>query len=373
MENNILDKGFYECTGCSACAIACPFDAIKIELSIEGFYEPILDDEKCTHCGLCKEVCYKYLSDKDINPGEVYKEKKIVAVLNNFTEQLHTVATAGIATKLAKQFFLNNYYVCGVSFNPQEDVCKHFILKSENDIERAKGSKYLQSYCYSAFSELFKEKKKTIVFGLPCQIFGLRKLIRQKGIEDQFVLVDFYCAGVPTLNLWVQYKDFISRIFSLGELETVNFRDKTQGWHKFSIELKDKNGQKYRQNLYNDMFYSFYLKKVCLNKPCYDCQLRHNLISSDIRLGDFWGRKYQKFDDGVELMVIITKKGEETWESIKNAFRYEYAEIKDVLASQKFNKMPIPIVYDGVIDALSKKEKLEVIHSKYDINNKGYK
>lgn len=372
MENNIIDIGNNDCTGCSACSIICPCNAISINLSKDGFYVPIVDDDICNHCCICKEVCYKYLPESEYNPEKVYTDKKIIAVLNSYTEQLHSVSTAGVATKLAKAYFNMNNNVCGVSFNPKNNKCEHIIAFCDEDIERMKGSKYVQSNCFSALKNLVNQKKRTIVFGLPCQIYGLRKVLQRMEIDDHFVLIDMYCAGVPTLNLWIKYQDFVSRNFGLNEIKIVNFRDKSQGWHKFSLFLLDNNGVTYRQNLYNDMFFSFYLKKVCLNKACYNCKFRHEMIWSDIRLGDFWGKKYQNFDDGVELMVISTKKGEDTWNDIKSSFRFENAEIEDVYKSQKYNRIPMPNDYDEILNELSGDEKLEDIHSRFKINTKGY-
>jgi len=52
-----------KCTGCTACQMACPADAIKM-YHIEGDYPrnrrkifPGIDYSRCTYCGLCVEAC----------------------------------------------------------------------------------------------------------------------------------------------------------------------------------------------------------------------------------------------------------------------------------------------------------------------------
>lgn len=35
------------CTGCFACANCCPKDAISLPENSEGFYFPVIDNEKC--------------------------------------------------------------------------------------------------------------------------------------------------------------------------------------------------------------------------------------------------------------------------------------------------------------------------------------
>lgn len=373
MSNNITDNGYNDCTGCSACALCCPNSAIKIINNTNGFFTPILDENICMKCGLCKEVCYKYLDDSNIISREDYKGKKVLAVLNNYLEEMRLVTTTGVATQLAKYYYKEGYDVCGVIFSPDSDVCEHIVAIGERDITEFKGSKYLQSYCLSAFKTLYESSKKSIVFGTPCQIYGLRQFIKLKKIEHKFILVDLFCAGVPSLNLWKQYKDFLKRVFEIQNINHVSFRDKTQGWHKFSMKIIDETGTKYKQNLFNDLFFSFYLKKVCFCKSCYTCKLRHDTVSSDIRLGDFWGDKYMIFDDGVGLVVVMTEKGEEVWQNIKYSFRFEECKTKDIFTSQKINKIEVPDMYDAVIDALSKKENLEIINAKFKINEIGYK
>lgn len=35
------------CTGCFACANSCPKDAISLPENYEGFYFPVIDNDKC--------------------------------------------------------------------------------------------------------------------------------------------------------------------------------------------------------------------------------------------------------------------------------------------------------------------------------------
>ncbi|HCG77362.1 MAG: electron transporter RnfB [bacterium (Candidatus Ratteibacteria) CG_4_10_14_3_um_filter_41_18] len=54
-EGNLLCK--YGCLGLGSCALACPFEAIKMDENLL----PVIDPEKCTGCGKCVETCPKGL------------------------------------------------------------------------------------------------------------------------------------------------------------------------------------------------------------------------------------------------------------------------------------------------------------------------
>ena len=46
-----------DCCGCTACASICTHDAISMQPDALGFLYPVVDESKCTDCGLCEKVC----------------------------------------------------------------------------------------------------------------------------------------------------------------------------------------------------------------------------------------------------------------------------------------------------------------------------
>ena len=45
-----------QCVGCMACFDMCPKSAITI-VDTRQAYNAVIDEEKCTHCGICTNVC----------------------------------------------------------------------------------------------------------------------------------------------------------------------------------------------------------------------------------------------------------------------------------------------------------------------------
>ncbi len=360
---NILDESaLRDCTGCAGCSLACHSNAISMNFDRYGFFRPSIEMDLCTMCGVCTDVCYKFNEFDSNNP---FKNSEVIAVTNNYIDDMNLVTTAGVATRLAEYFYEKDYNICGVKYDSISNTTKHDIADSLDDILEYRGSKYIPSNTKIALEKILKEKKKSIVFGLPCQIYGLRKVIEKKKIADKFILIDFFCAGMLSKNLWDKYLDYLRRKFSISKIKQINFKDKTEGWRKSSLYVIDECGNKYRQNRFNDIFYAFLLRRVPYQEACYSCAFRRHVVSSDIRLGDFWGPKYKAWDDGVELMTLMNDKGRYAWNEIKDYFSYQICKEKDLYESQDSGAMNMhvkkPKNYEQVLTALSSEQNIEEI------------
>jgi coenzyme F420-reducing hydrogenase beta subunit len=327
-----------------------------------GFFRPSINTESCTMCGLCLAVCYKFKRFDSENP---FANSEVIAVTNNYIDDMNSVTTAGVATRLAEYYYEQGYNVCGVRYDYDMDTSRHDIAASRVDILEFTGSKYMPSNTSRAFEQLLKDEKPSIVFGMPCQIYGLRKAIEGKNIASRFILVDFFCAGILSRNVWVKHLDFLRRKFLIGKIKHINFKDKTQGWRKSSLKVIDERGREYRQNRFNDMFYAFILRRMPYQNACYSCAFRNQTVSSDIRLGDFWGPKFTAWDDGVELVALMNDKGRSVWNSIKGAFSCRECSLQDLYDSQKTGAMNIhvkkPEDHERILEALSSDRPMEDI------------
>jgi coenzyme F420-reducing hydrogenase beta subunit len=306
------------------CTVACTQNAISLIRNEDGFYAPVVNIELCTDCGLCMKVCYQYLEHK-VTFKNTFEDKSIYAAWSKNPDTVMTCSSGGAGYELTSYFYRKGYKICGVVFDVSNDNCKHIIAGTREDLEAIKTSKYLQSYTVDAFSQ-FKKGEKYLVVGTPCQIYGLQKWIQLKKWEDNFILIDFFCYGIPSFNLWLKYKEYLQRKFKIQNITRVNFRTKNRGWHFNGISLYDFSGTEYFQRANKDLFFLFFGNGSCLNESCYKCRVRDNYCDSDIRVADFWGEKYENNNKGVSMIIINTLKGKKV-----------YNDIQDLLVSEKCN------------------------------------
>ncbi len=334
--NNINDEEekVNTCTSCGMCSAICPKNAINMEINKYGFYRPIINKNKCINCGLCKKVCYKYDIEnekKEINP-DVY------AAYSKDEEILKTSTSGGIATIIAKELLKLNYAIVGVKYDLTRNIAISKIIKSEKELDDLKGSKYIQSYTHDAFMEMINDKtsQKYVVFGLPCHIYSVRKYMKIKENRNKYVLIDLFCHGCPSMNLWQKYLKEINKKNKISDITKVNFRSKEKGWHEYCISIENKS-KKYVSNSMDD-FYTLFFSDLALNDSCYNCTLRSSFTYTDIRLGDFWGEKYDTNTKGISALVLCTQKGKEIFEFIKDNIVYSEEKIDIVVENQSFGK-----------------------------------
>lgn len=215
-----------DCYGCGVCAASCPHKIIKIQLNKKGFYEPVLvDKDKCTQCGLCREVCaYCHedlaLDKRDINAWASWSNDKDVR---------QKCSSGGVGFEIGKQLIEKGYKVVGCRYDVSHQRAEHYIANNVEELIPSIGSKYIQSYTEEAFKSIDR-KQKYLVVGTPCQIDSFRRYIRKFRCEDNFILMDFYCHCVPSMHAWKNYLKILKPI--VGEVTYASWRNKFEyGWH----------------------------------------------------------------------------------------------------------------------------------------------
>ncbi|GHV88943.1 F420H(2):quinone oxidoreductase [Spirochaetia bacterium] len=308
-------------------------------MSGDGFWQPKIDLTRCTNCGQCENVC-SYTHPDIIQPKDKI-ESQAYSIVTKDRKLLSEVSSGGAGYELGKLFLKNNYKVFGVEYDNNKNIASHIVIKSENELKKIIGSKYLQSYTVDAFKQV-DIKEKYIFFGCPCQIDSLRRFTRNKNIERNWFFVDFFCHGVPSYHLWEKYsRHYVKKN---TRIMGVKFRDKCNGWHKsMTMTMTMTNSIIYSRTLRkNDYFLNMFFGNYVLNESCYNCKFHGLNSAADIRIGDFWGRKYKNNKTGVSGAIVLTQAGCDTIKKLYQSCIIHEEDINTLLEGQIVNEIKPP-------------------------------
>lgn len=356
LENNSL------CCGCGACAAVCPKNAIQIKMNEDGFYNAQIDTEKCVYCGKCIMSCPLC--------GKTAKQPAESAEIFSFKscdEQVLASSTSGgAAYHIAKHLLQKGYEIVGCMFDRKSQTAKHIIVRDERELAMIQGSKYLQSEFFDALKEIAVSENKVAVFGTPCQIAAARRILKNR---NDTVYVDLVCHGVPSYNLYNKYQDYLHRKAGIqpSEMQMV-FRYKPEGWRTIHLYASD-GVHSICSDKTEDPFFRMFEIGNCYMKACYECRWRGD-SEADIRLGDYWGPRFEKDLTGVSMAIAFTAEGKKVLNSLsmQNNVGMSEQPINDYLKYQQKKNIPQPVFYDQLMAALRKDNiKIEDAVEKYAV------
>ena len=323
---NIIEKK--KCSGCHACYSICPKKCITMYEDEEGFWYPQIDKTHCIDCGVCRGICPAL---KEFHPNPV---GKAYACINKDENIRMKSSSGGVFTLVARAIIEQGGVVFGAAFDDDFSVC-HIGIENEADLEKLRGSKYVQSKVSDAYTEVKKslEAGRTVLFtGTPCQIGGLKAYLGKE--YNNLVTQDIICHGVPSPIVWKKYVKYREKKAS-SKVEKVFFRNKSTGWKTFSVEFKFENGKRYQRLFREDAFMRGFLSNLCLRPSCYNCHFKSRERESDITLADFWGIEKEcaaMYDNkGTSLVLVNSEKGKKLFDKIGDELIFKEVEINPAL------------------------------------------
>ena len=326
---NITDNEI--CTGCTACYAACPVDAISMSTDERGFYRPRIQRDMCISCGRCAKVCPQLREREASGHSDSY-----ACYAKNSDVQLHS-ASGGFFYLLAANVIDQGGIVYGAAFDDTMTV-KHFSAETTDELNRLRGSKYVQSDLGNCFEEIkgWLKKDRIVLFsGTPCQVAGLLSFLGEK--RKTLLTVDIVCHGTPSGQVW---KDYLCETFKGEIVRRVEFRHKTEKAEYFPLRFEtDKRvvTQKYEKNI----FIRGFIKNLYLKEACYHCQYKGIQRESDITIGDCWGIEqvnqtyFNKL--GTSLVIVHTNNGRKAFRSISDGLNMIELQDNDLATVIKSN------------------------------------
>ena len=315
----IVDKS--KCCGCLACMNVCPQKCITYKEDKVGFIFPIVDEQKCIKCGKCHKVC----------PIENYKNEnkyglEAYVAFSKEEDIRKNGSSGGMFETFAQQIIKENGVVFSSKFDENLKL-RCFKAENKSEVKQLCKSKYLQSYVAGEFDNIKAELKngKDVLFcGTPCQVSALKNYL-VKVNTDKLILVDFFCHGVPSQNLFDRCLEYLENKKKI-KIQKFEFRTKIKNGvtpHYYTYVYKNKKGQiKQQIGLYlKNPFYLGFQKYITLRDSCYDCFFGKGNHKSDITIGDFheidkYIKGINRFD-GVSTVILNTEKGINLWNKVK--------------------------------------------------------
>ncbi len=292
------------CTGCSACAFACPRHAVEMRADAEGFAVPVRDPEKCVDCGICASVC-------QVRNGKERRrsEQSFFAAVNK-DEIRAKSSSGGCFTAISDHVLHSGGVVCAAVMNDDFRV-EHGFAYTEEQRDRMRGTFYVQSSmgaCFGKIAELLAQNREVLFVGTPCQVDGLKHAV---GENEGLITCDIVCHGVPSPLVFERFIDYLR---SRGELRSFSFRDKEYGYKGYTVSATfggKKIGRKLWLNSFNNLFSHNRINRL----SCSSCAYCNYDRPGDLTIGDFWGleKSHSELQDGkgVSLLIANTEKGRE--------------------------------------------------------------
>lgn len=303
---------YNKCTGCGACANACPINCITMREDAYGEIHPNIDINCCINCGRCQRSCPNNNNIIFNHPLKCY-----AAYVTNY-EQRKICASGGLGTAIAEYVLIKQN---GVLFGTRYDKNMMPIVASTediNDLGKYKGSKYVQSIIglntYKSVREYLAAGRQVVFIGTPCQIAGLICFLGK--YYCNLLTVDLICHGVCPTRYLAEEIEHLKNKNKISHIDNIRFRGNDGNDYKFSMWNRDTRVYVSKFNYYLTGF----LDGITLRENCYACNYARPERISDITIGDFIGLgktiPYNDNPKNISSVFINSEKGYEFYQSL---------------------------------------------------------
>lgn len=343
----IAEVGIKECTGCEACANACPKDCITMVPSHEGFLYPSIQNDVCISCGKCSKVCPAVNKHSYRNPimGAYAALSKDLSIEQS--------ASGGLFITAAKHVIQDLHgVVYGVILEKGSFDSVFSKATTLEELYPMQDSKYIQARVGTIYKQVKDSLQSgiTVLFtGTPCQVSGLKLYLVKD--YDNLITMDLVCHGVPSPKYW---KKYLNNIVDIKELKSYRFRNREGRRHgstsqQSSIELCR---EVLHSSTNEDAYYGPFVRCESYRMSCYYCKYANLSRCGDITMGDFDSWKQQTPDfypmECKSIVLVNTPKGRALWSTLKE--RFTYIAIDPLIEAKENTTLGHPCIMPAIRD-----------------------
>lgn len=313
-----------KCTGCFACANACPMNAIQMQPGKIGHLFPTITD-KCIECNKCINTC------PINNPVKLQQPQKTLAFWAKDDEEHHSSTSGGAAACITNYILEETGTVYGCASLPH-GVIEHIRVDKKEDSFKLKGSKYVHSHINNSYRSIkadLKNGRKVLFIGLPCQVAGLRNYIGND--DNNLYAIDLICHGVPCQQVLFEYIESLG--IKRNEISVVAFREARGSY----LTVKTSGRSLYHKHECKDLYYMAFNDNLCFRDSCFTCKYSVPKRVGDLTIGDFWGLgKRMPFNHdthgNVSVVLVNNAKGRFLMDACANEYDAEERTLEEAIA-----------------------------------------
>ena len=318
----ITDKK--ECVGCTACQSICPKHCIRMEYDSEGYKYPVAEKSVCINCGLCEKVC----PCLNVQTFDEFKTRAFAVQTKDRPVRLQS-ASGGAFSVLAEKVLQDGGVVYGGAFDKAFNVV-HVRVETVRDLERLRGSKYVQSEMEGIFPMVkadLESGRKVLFSGTPCQLAGLQRYLHGK--TDNLLRVDLVCHGIPSPRFWSYIVCKLSERY--GRLQYCAFRNKHFGYAGSTMAMQFADGKMRYMGRDIQLYKKLFFDDINTRPSCFACHFKTIKRNTDFTIYDCWhvNEIDRRMDDdcGTTWLLVQSERGMHFFNGIADKFRYAEAPV----------------------------------------------
>ncbi|MBT3192155.1 MAG: 4Fe-4S binding protein [Verrucomicrobia bacterium] len=333
LEKEVIDLGL--CARCGICSGVCPVDVISH--NARGY--PELTGE-CIQCGRCVDTCpgadvdfpalSRELFGKEYDPDSTWGEQRRVVVGHPSDDTVRKNGASGGLTTALLLYLLKTGKIEGagvVGMDPEyPSRPKAILATTEEELRAAAKSKYTIVPSMEVLSEMRKRKGPFAVVALPCQIHGLRKMVKTDPALAGKVkyILGLYCH----YNMEPDGHLDCLRALGIDPDEIAVFEFRGGGWPG-GFRAVMKNGEEKQLHHINIKNIMTVMLRLYGSKRCYMCT--DALCEfGDVGLGDFWAIDYDDEFGDCSWSTMASERTDVGRELLESAERDGWIEIRDI-------------------------------------------
>ena len=319
-----------KCTGCMACFVGCPEQAITISTDAMGNCYPNIQQELCINCGKCQKIC------PELNPISGRESKRAYAVWSLDPECRKRSASGGAASEFYEEALKQGYWICGAEYTSEGSVI-HSITREPEAIGRYRQSKYVFSEMIEVYRQIkskLEAGEKVLVISLPCKVAGILGYLGKR--YDNLLTADIVCHGTPPKKL---LREHVTNIAPEAKQYSIQFREDNE----YLFNLRTEGKLVYSKIGRTDMYLAAFLEGLSYRSACYNCNWAQPKRISDLTVCDFWGLGTEipfdhPYTGSVSAVLINSEKGQTFFDVCrKNLFVEERPVFEAVKGNTQLN------------------------------------